>query len=152
VVDVRLLAAEFAAGALTPERIPEVATLLLEHGWDSPALRVAAGADNAGPEEQRASMQAALYELDQLPIGPEEVAARFTTHWAKRLLRGDVAPLDAAGQLWLLWHRHAIQFPEDSFWAWGTLDPDEYAAPGVKEEYERDIRDAAARWLADHGS
>jgi hypothetical protein len=87
--------------------------MLLEHGWDSPALRVAAGADNAEPEEQRASMQAALEELDQLPIGPEEVAARFTTHWAKRLLRGDVAPLDAAGQFWLLSHSHGIRFPED---------------------------------------
>jgi len=68
------------------------------------------------------------------------------------VLRGDVAPLDAAGQLWLLSHRHGVQFPKDSSWTWGTLDPDGYAAPGVKKGYEHDIRNAATRWLAHYGS
>jgi hypothetical protein len=151
-VDITLVAAEFAAGALPPERVPDVATRLLELGWDSRTLRQAAGADRETPEAQRTLMRAALEELDQLPLTPEDVAVRFTTYWAERLLRGDVAPLDAAGELWLLSHRHGVEFPEDSFWAWGTLDPDEYAAPGLQEAYERDIRQAASRWLMRHRS
>jgi hypothetical protein len=146
-VDISLVAAEFAAGALAPERIPDVATRLLELGWDSSTLRQAAGAAHEAPEEQRTLMLAALEELDQLPLTQEEIAARFTTHWAERLLSGEVAPLDAAGQLWLLSRHHGVEFPDDSLWAWGALDPEEYGAPGVQEAYERDIREAASRWL-----
>lgn len=144
---VELLAAAFAAGALAPERIPAAAVSLMEHGWDSPSLRLAAGSDRDEPDQQRAWMRAGLEELDQLPITPDEVAARFTTHWAKRVVSGEVEPLDAAGELWRLIIRHDVTLPDDSLWARGALDPDEYAAPEIKAAYERDIRAGAERWL-----
>jgi hypothetical protein len=147
-VDIEMIAAEFQAGRLPPERMPAVATQLLSEGWDSPGLRLAAGADGEDSSEQRATFALALAELDQLPLAADELAARFTTFWALRVVRGEVEPLVAARELWVLARHDGVQFSDDSFWAWGALDADEYAGPGVQEAYEHDIREAASRWLA----
>ena len=42
-VDLELVAAEWEAGLLAPERVPAIAVALMEAGFDSPSLRVAAG-------------------------------------------------------------------------------------------------------------
>lgn len=149
-VDIDVVAAEFEAGMLPPESMSLVAAKLLEEGWDAPALRLAAGAEHEDSVEQRARFRLALEQLGELPLASEEVAARLTTLWAERVLRDDVEPLAAARVLWLLSREYGVQFSDDSFWGWGTLDPDEYAAPGVREAYERDIRETALRWMATH--
>ena len=117
-------------------------------GLGFPGLRLAAGAEGEDSPEQRATFALALEELDQLPLGADELAARFTTFWAQRVVRGEVEPLVAAQELWVLARNYGVQFSDDSIWAWGALDADEYAGPGVQEAYEHDIREAASRWLA----
>ena len=71
-VDLRLVAAEFESGQLEAERLPAAATSLLAEGHDSSALRRAAGADQAEPEDQRRAFRKALIELGELPITPSE--------------------------------------------------------------------------------
>jgi hypothetical protein len=83
-------------------------------------------------------------------VTPEEVATRLTSFWADRILRGEVPPLEGAQALWVLQRQFGISFDDESFWGYGAFDPDEYAAPGVQETYEQDIRERAARWLASH--
>jgi hypothetical protein len=67
-MELGLVAAEFESGQLYAEKIPAVATTLLASGADSPSLRLAAGADQFDPEEQRALFRSALVELGALPL------------------------------------------------------------------------------------
>jgi hypothetical protein len=59
-MDIRMVAADFKTGSLPPERVPDVATALLADGWDSPALRLAAGAEGDDPADRRACFRRAL--------------------------------------------------------------------------------------------
>jgi hypothetical protein len=145
-MDARLVAAEFASGQLPPERMPEAATELLIAGLDSPALRQAAGMDRADPREQRAMFGKALEELGELPLRREEVGRRLFRVWAARIVAGEVEPLEGARALWLLEIDYDVELP-DPLGQYGALDSGDFYASGVEQAYERDIREAAARWL-----
>ena len=124
--------------------MPEVATALLVDGWDSPALRRAAGADGDDPEQQRDGFRRALEELDQLPLTPEEAAARLTSFWAKRILDHEVPRSKALRRSGLFTVTNGVSFDDESFWGYGTLDPGEYAAPGdLRASHTRTGREMA---------
>jgi hypothetical protein len=146
VMDAALVAAEFAAGQLPPERMPEAATELLVAGHDSPALRQAAGLDGADPREQRAMLGQALEELGELPLRREEVGRRLFRVWAERIVAGKVEPLEGARALYLLEIDYQVELP-DPLGQYGALDSGDFNAPGVEQAYQRDIREAAGRWL-----
>lgn len=95
-MNLRLVAAEFESGQLKAEGLPDAATSLLAEGHDSPALRIAAGADQAEPEDQRSTFRTALIEFGELPLTPSEVGSRLFRLWAQRIVSGTVSPLNGA--------------------------------------------------------
>jgi hypothetical protein len=101
-MDVRLVAAEFESGQLHAEQLPAAATALLMSGLDSPALRQAAGADHADPDDQRVLFREALVELGELPLTAQEVGSRLFRLWAQRIADKTVTPLEGARAMWLL--------------------------------------------------
>jgi hypothetical protein len=145
-MDVGLVAAEFASGQLAPDRMPQAAIDLLVAGFDSPALRLAAGLDGADPREQRATFGKALEELGELPLTREEVGRRLFRLWAERIDAGEVEPLDGARALWHLETRCDVQLP-DRLGEYGALDSDDLSDPEVERAYRREVREAARRWL-----
>lgn len=145
-IDVRLVAAEFESGLLKPERLPGTATSLLVEGHDSPWLRRAAGADQADPDEQRQLFRRALSELGELPLTRPEVGTRLFRLWAERITSGAVTPLEGARAMWLLEIDYDVVLP-DPMSEYGALDESDFPAAEVEQQYQRDIRRAAERWL-----
>ena len=78
--DLRLVAAKWEANLLPRERVPEIATELLQRGHDTPSLRVAAGLLPSELDEARELFGRALAEL-----GHER-----HRNWRGRLLRGAI--------------------------------------------------------------
>jgi hypothetical protein len=146
-MDLELLAAEFQSGQLYPERIPAAATALLEAGVDSQSLREAAGSDRADPGEQRELFRSALVELGALPLSEDEVGRRLFRLWAERIVDRAVTPLEGARAVWMLEIDYGVVLP-DTMSQYGALDEDDLPTSEVEQAYERDIREAAARWLA----
>jgi hypothetical protein len=145
-MDVELVAAEFESGLLFAETIPGIATTLMASGLDSPSLRLAAGADHAEPEEQRALFRSALLELGAFPLSPEEVGERLFRLWAERIVQRSVSPLQGARAMWLLEIDYGVVLP-DTMSHYGALDEGDFSTSEIEQTYERDIRQAAARWL-----
>jgi hypothetical protein len=145
-MELGLVAAEFESGQLYAEKIPAVATTLLASGADSPSLRLAAGADQFDPEEQRALFRSALVELGALPLSDEEVGERLFRLWAERIVAGAVSPLQGARAMWLLEIDYGVVLP-DTMSQSDALDEDDFATSDMEQGYERDIRAAAERWL-----
>lgn len=148
-MDAGLIAAELESGQLAPELIPATATALMVAGLDSPGLRRAAGADHADPEDQRSLFRQALLELGELPLSPEQVGSGLFRLWAERIVDGVVSPLEGARAMWLLEIDYDVVLPA-TMSQYGALDEDDFPTSDVEQAYERDIREAAARWLEMH--
>jgi DNA-directed RNA polymerase beta' subunit len=137
---------EFESGQLYPERIPSAATALLEAGFDSPTLRVSAGADHADPVQQQGLFRQALIELGALPLSESEVGRRLFRLWAERIVDGEVTPLQGARAMWMLEIDRGVVLPA-TMSQYGALDEEDFPTSDVEQAYERDIREAAAKWL-----
>jgi hypothetical protein len=146
-MDLGLVAAEFESGTLEAERLPDAAASLLAEGHDSPTLRVAAGADDAEPDEQRSLFRQALIELGELPLTQSEVGLRLFRLWAQRIVSGAVSPLEGARAMWTLEMDYKVLLP-DSMSDYGALDESDFRTSEMEQQYARDIRAAAQRWLA----
>lgn len=106
-----LIAAEWEAGRLAREKIPEVATAMLVAGYDSDALRVTAGLIPAELDEAHEWFGKVLRELgfnaarDQTRRG-----VALAEEYARRVLDGRMSVYDGAYSVFNLWS----DFPHDA--------------------------------------
>jgi hypothetical protein len=111
-----------------------------------PAFGSRLAPDNADPEEQRALLRTALIELGALPRSDEQVGERLFQVMANRIVEGSVTPLQGARELWPLEIDYGVALP-GAMSQCGALHEDDFRSSDIKQGYERDIREATARWL-----
>ena len=95
-----LAALRLATGLQVPEELPSIAADALVGGFDSPMLRVAAGASTRDPDEARDTFTAALAELGIEIPGLEEALWRLVRYTADQIVSGQVSPYDGAAWIW----------------------------------------------------
>ena len=94
-----------ALGWQPSEDLPEVATEALVDGYDSPALRHAAGIRRQDVVEARDVFLVALDELGIAIPSEEEACWEHAREVAHAIVNGHISPRQGASELWQLWHR-----------------------------------------------
>lgn len=152
-MDLELVAAEWEAGLLAPERVPAIAVRLMEDGLDSPSLSLAAGLLPSETADAHRLFHAALAELGvpRERSTEEERGAALAAEYARRILDDEVEPYQGARTIWQLAIDH---FDSETYRRVGNLDAliilaDEWEQlPEQRAEIEQDIREQAKRVLA----
>jgi hypothetical protein len=101
--DLGLIAAEWDANRLPRDRVPEVATELLEAGHDTPSLRVAAGLLPSDLDDAHQLFGRALEELGYACRGNRRGrGAALAREYAQRGLEGRMPLAEAVGAIYRL--------------------------------------------------
>ena len=96
--DLKLVAAEWEANQLARDRVPELATALLEEGYDTPTLRVAAGLLPSELDEAHTLFGRALAELGyQRQRDGRRHGEALAREYARRGLDGRMPLVEAVG-------------------------------------------------------
>jgi hypothetical protein len=150
-MDLDLVAAEWEAGLLPPERIPAVAVRLMEVGLDSSSLRLAAGLLPSETAEAHRLFGAALRELGvPRERSEEERGVALAVEYARRMIRGEVDPYQGARTIWQLAVDH---FDNETYRRVGNLDAliilaDEWEQlPDRRSQIEHDMHEHARQLL-----
>lgn len=102
--DLELIALEWAAGLLPPERLPQIAVDLLGAGFDSPTLRIIAGLLPAETSDAHDQFERALRELGHAHTRPEgRRGLLLVREFAARMVDGRIPPYHGARAIWQLW-------------------------------------------------
>jgi hypothetical protein len=100
-MQLRLFQAKWQLGDLSPEKVHEEATRLLEAGLESPALITLAGAIEASSRGELDSLiSTALTELGAAPMSDTDARWTLVFDTAERLVAKDEVPEHGARKLW----------------------------------------------------
>jgi len=104
-------------GLLRSDDLARVGVQALEHGCDSPSLRLLAGWNVSDSEEARGMFDRALSELGVVVPSRRDAVMRLARETAKRILAGTTEAYPGAKQIWDLTLRASDEdLPElDSF-------------------------------------
>ena len=142
-----MVAVEWVAGDLYPERVPDLAVAALEAGCDTPAIRTLAGLDGGTRAEIEPLLLRALEEVGETLPSIDEAREFLVDRWARLIADGSVPPYRGAKELWNLshhwwerpeWHRLSLFVGLASEW-------EDY--PPGRNDFERRIVAAARKFL-----
>lgn len=146
-----LAASKAVLGLLPSDDLSQVAVEALEHGCDSPSLRILSGLHAGEPEEARTLFKQALSELNVSVPNKRDAVRRLAQEIATEILGGMVTAYVGAKQIWDLTLRVPdVEFPE--------LDAFVYAAsewedrPEDRPSFEDGIVAAARELVSRYGS
>ena len=141
-----LAVSKFALGLLGSEGLPQIAAEWLEHGRDTPSLRVLAGLNASELEDAPSLFQAVLSELNVLVPGKWDAVMRLAREIAVDILAGSTSAYQGATQIWELTLRALDEeLTELDTFVYGASEWNE--RPGDRGAFEEGIV-AAARDLA----
>jgi hypothetical protein len=101
-MDLLVLQAQWKAGSLRADRIHNIATELLEAGFDTPAIVRLAGMMGASSWEVEPILEEAFREMGLAPVDDRTARWRLAYESARQIASREVTPLEGAKQLWVL--------------------------------------------------
>lgn len=99
-IDVDL--ANFVLRLVLSDRLPSIATKLLENGYDSPALRMLSGLNESEIVEAIPLFNQAILEIGLSLPSRYEAVLSLAKETAMKILRRDVMPYEGAKIIWML--------------------------------------------------
>ena len=140
-------ASKCALGLLQSDDLIQVGVQALEHGCDSPSLRILAGLNASEAEEARRMFDQALSELDLEVPSKRDAVIHLARGIAKEILTGTTEAYLGAKRIWdLTLHASSEGFPELDSFVYAASEWEE--RPEDRATFEEGII-AAARDLVD---
>ncbi|KAA3611947.1 MAG: hypothetical protein DWQ01_07645 [Planctomycetota bacterium] len=145
-----LIVSKAALGFFLSDDLPKIGVQALEHGWDSPSLRILAGLYQSEAEEAKRMFTRALSELGITIPTKRNAALNLAKETAKNILAGMTEAYPGAKEIWNL---TLSALDEDLH----ELDPFVYAAsewedrPEDRPFFEKAIVSAAKDLVTDSG-
>ena len=134
---------------LPSSELPELAVGALEAGFDSPALRQLAGELDPTWADSGPLFDRILLDLGITPLPRPEAADALARHYASQIVSGAVTPYEGASRIWWDVANECSDDPErwEQYSVFVGLGSEWEDHPPRRVDYERDIRDEAAKLL-----
>jgi hypothetical protein len=138
-----LLSLQLTAGEIRSEDLPMLAANLLVDGYDTPALREAAGVSSYDSDNARSTFRQALTELGLTELPESEAWWQLAKHTAQRIVDGELPARNGCEEMRRI---DRIIHCRDLDWFVGIESAWE-GDPGHADEYTRQTRGAATELL-----
>jgi hypothetical protein len=147
-----LFLARLEVGGLPPEQVSTIAIEALQAGSDSPTLVILAGLSTPTMLDLEELLPRLLSEIGQRWPSETEALKLLGDDLLRKIVDGEINPYTGGRRLGTLWRRQSFREEHHALWEqfvqiYGVADEID-DDPASRQQYERDILDAARARIA----